>query len=208
MGSPRTTNERGHGERLRAELLVAATELMASPRPVAVPSLRAVARTARVTPSAVYLHFASGHALATAVIAELFADLRREIDRAGPPDGEPSARLRATAHAVATWAQRRPGAYQMLFETPDPVGPEQEVSAGPGLDLLDRVTRLVAQLDHCGVPSTDPTSRRRALQIWAAVHGVVSLRLHKPHDFWVGSLHDDIDELLDVLTTGGPRLSR
>lgn len=169
---------------------------MAAPRPVEVPSLRAVAREAGVSPSAVYLHFDSREALALAVVADLFADLRRTIDAADRPADSPADRLRATAHAVAGWAARRPGAYQVLFETEDLVPAEQ----GPGLDLLDRVAGLIRLIRD--LPEAE--ERRLALRVWAVLHGVVSLRMHKQHAPWVAGPGEDLDAVIDSVLAWSP----
>ena len=195
----RSVNARGDGERLRADLLQFATQMLAAPRGVEIPSLRAVARAAGVTPSAVYLHFDSGEDLARQVIAGHFADLRAHLRAVDDVFASGERRLLAISAALAAWAQERPGAYQVLFESPDLSSPED----GPGIDLLDLLTDLIADLD---VESAD--ARRRALLLWSAVHGVISLHLHKPDAPWVGSIDDDVEDVVRAIVrsatgTGG-----
>jgi AcrR family transcriptional regulator len=139
----------------------------------------------------VYLHFSSGEELTAAVVEDLFADLRRELDAADDSQADPATRLHAAGQTLALWAQRRPGAYQVLFEAPDVVPP----GSGPGLDLLDRVAGLLAALGH------RPHHRCEllAMRIWAGLHGVISLRLHKPNAPWPASIDADIDDVLAVL---------
>lgn len=192
----RGRNARGQGERLRRELLDAAAELMAAPRPVEAPPLRAVARTAGVAPSAVYLHFGSGQELAEAVVADLFADLRAAIDADDDPTADPRQRVHLVAGALSAWAHRRPGAYQVLFEAAD-VGPLAGQRPGPGLDLLERVRDLLLLAGH------DPAAAGLLVpRVWAALHGLVSLRLHKPDAPWAADLDTDIRAVLDALLTG------
>lgn len=193
----RDRNVRGHGDRLRRELLDAATVLMAAPRPAAAPSLRAVARATGVAPSAVYLHFDSGRQLAEAVVEDVFADLRRTFDAADDPEAVPVQRVRLVARALCEWAERRPGAYQLLFEAPDLAWSGHEAdphSYGPGRDLLDRVHRLLV------LAGRDPDDAGRlVLRLWAGLHGLVSLRLHKPQAPWETDLLDDVDAVLAAL---------
>jgi AcrR family transcriptional regulator len=192
----RSRNARGQGARLRGELLAAATALMAAPRPVTPPSLRAVAKAAGVAPTAVYLHFDSGQALALAVVEELFGDLRREVDAADDPDADPVARLHLVGQALADWAGRRPAAYQLLFEAPDvAVGTDPSGKrVGPGIVFLEMVAHLLVLTGRAPADATV-----RALRVWVALHGAVSLRLHKPHAPWATALTEDVDELLEAL---------
>ncbi|MEU6581113.1 TetR/AcrR family transcriptional regulator [Nocardia sp. NPDC046763] len=186
MPGTRQRRTRGEGERLRAELVAAAIDLLLEPQPLPAPSLRAIARACGVAPSAVYMHFASQDALNYAVITELFGRLRADLDAADPEAASPAERLDALLGAYLTWAENHPGAYQLLFERPDPLDTEGE---GPGLDLLDRLARLL--------PDTDPQARRAtALRIWCAVHGVASLRIHKPSAPWAATARSDARALV------------
>ncbi|WP_433565375.1 TetR/AcrR family transcriptional regulator [Nocardia sp. CA-151230] len=181
MPGTRQRRTRGEGERLRAELVAAAIDLLLEPQPLPAPSLRAIARACGVAPSAVYMHFASQDALNYAVIAELFGRLRADLDAADPEAASPAERLDALLGAYLSWAENHPGAYQLLFERPDPLDTEGE---GPGMDLLDRLARLL--------PGTDPQAgRATALRIWCAVHGVASLRIHKPSAPWAAAARAD-----------------
>ena len=179
---PRVGHRRGDGELLRDQLLAAATALLVAPRRVEPPSLRAVARASGVSPSAVYLHFTSQADLVATVVAAQYAELRRALDDADDTDADPGARLGLLAEAYVTWGLAHPGAYQLLFESADVLpsaAPGEEVT-GPGLDLLDRVAELV---DLVG--TRQEPGQQVALQIWAALHGHVSLRLHKQEAPWL-----------------------
>ncbi|MFJ9366572.1 TetR/AcrR family transcriptional regulator [Nocardia sp. NPDC101769] len=193
MPGTRQRRTRGEGERLRAELVTAAIDLLLEPQPLPAPSLRAIARACGVAPSAVYMHFASQDALNYAVITELFGRLRAELDAADPQAASPAERLDALLGAYLTWAENHPGAYQLLFERPDPLDTEGE---GPGLDLLDRLARLLPDIDP-QVPGTDLQARRAtALRIWCAVHGVASLRIHKSSAPWAATARSDARALV------------
>ncbi len=184
--STRTPHQRGDGERLRDELIEAASALLLAARPSAAPSLRAIARECGVAPSAVYRHFPSQEALLMAVVEVHFEHLRAALDAVQQEDAEPGAQVRAMARTYVAWAMEHPGAYQLLFERPDPQGPP---GTGPGLDLLDRVARAL--------PGEDPAGR--ALQLWSAMHGVASLHIHKPRAPWVITPDGDVDALVAAL---------
>jgi AcrR family transcriptional regulator len=67
---------------LRAGLISAAVTMLAEVQPVAVPSLRSIARACRVAPSAVYWHFPSEAELRSAVLDAEYADMVESIERA------------------------------------------------------------------------------------------------------------------------------
>jgi AcrR family transcriptional regulator len=197
----RVGNRRGDGELLRAQLLDAATALLVAPRRVEPPSLRAVARASGVSPSAVYLHFRSQADLVATVVAAQYAQLRGALDDADDADADPAHRLGLLAEAYVTWGLAHPGAYQLLFESPDalPAAAPGEHVTGPGIDLLDRVAVLV---DLAG--TRPEPGRQVALQIWAALHGQVSLRLHKQEAPWLRDAVSDGRRIVAALHAPDP----
>ena len=176
----REPNPRGSGEQLRAQLVGAASDLLLSPQSVALPSLRAVARACDVSPAAVYLHFDSQHALIAAVIDaqlhELEVTVRGDLDVAAAPADQ----LNQFGRSYVTWGLEHPGAYQLLFETADRLElPEHDLDS-PNWDLISEAATLVASATGQDVEA----SRAVAFRLWAALHGVVSLRIHKPGVPW------------------------
>lgn len=179
----REPNPRGAGDQLRAQLVAAASELLLSPQSVALPSLRAVARACDVSPAAVYLHFDSQKALIDAVIDTQLASLGAAV-RAAPehPDGA----IVAFGLAYADWALEHPGAYQLLFESADRLGMGEGDHHASGDELIAGATALLT------ATTSNREPRRLALSLWSALHGVVSLRLHKPHMDWEVALDEEI----------------
>jgi AcrR family transcriptional regulator len=159
---------------LRAELLAAAVGMLAEPQAVAVPSLRAIARACHVAPSAVYWHFPSEADLRSAVLDVQYADMVDSIEAAidnAAPDADP---LEVAGRAYIDWGLSHSGAYQLLFESGDPL-PETRAPHGPRLQA--RIVALASE-----VPGADPFAA--ALLLWSAWHGIVSLRLHKREWSW------------------------
>lgn len=189
MTETRRRSERGGGERLRAELVDAAITLLLDPASTGTPSLRAIARACGVAPSAVYMHFPSQAELMYAVVDQLFARLRTALDAADSPGAEPRERLDAMIDAYLHWSQEHPGAYQLLFERPDP---PPDTGIGPGLDLLGRLRDALAAV----APAADDTL---ALRVWSVVHGIASLRLHKPEAPWRTTPADDARLIVTAL---------
>jgi AcrR family transcriptional regulator len=190
----RESNRRGEGDHLRSELVRAATELLVAPQTVAPPSLRAIARECGVSPSAVYLHFDSQADLIAAVVDAQYDELAAALAAADRPRGIPLTRLQALAQAYVTWGIEHPGAYQLLFESADAL-PVAFSGSAVGEGLMDAVAELVRA--H-GVSRRDEAAKR-AQRIWVALHGLVSLRIHKPQADWPASATADATVLVTAL---------
>ena len=80
-GLRRPRAPRGSGDRLRGEILDAATDLLLETERARAVSIRSVARRVGVTPPSIYLHFADKDALLDAVCARCFEKLDEEMQR-------------------------------------------------------------------------------------------------------------------------------
>jgi AcrR family transcriptional regulator len=159
---------------LRATLLASAIEMLAEPQAVAVPSLRSIARACDVAPSAVYWHFPSEADLRSAVLDAEYADMVDSIEHALDTRGPDADALEVAGEAYVAWGLAHPGAYQLLFESSDPL-PETRAEHGPRLQR--RIVELAAEVDP-------DDSFAAALLLWTVWHGLVSLRLHKTEWDW------------------------
>jgi AcrR family transcriptional regulator len=167
----RTPAKRGQGERLRHEILDAAIALIADRGDEAV-SMRAIARAVGVSPPAVYLHFADKRELMVAVLEHVFADLARALEDADK--GEPRERVRALVRAYVSWGVAHPGRYKISYEgaIARQLPPDSERPFGrPQLERLAAAVAAIRAHD----------TMRTTTRLWACAHGVVSLRLNKPH---------------------------
>lgn len=175
---------------LRAELIAAAVNMLAEPQPVTVPSLRSIARACHVAPSAVYWHFPSEADLRSAVLDAEYADMVGSIEHAlsqAPPEADP---LMVAGDAYIAWGLAHPGAYQLLFESGDPL-PATRAATGPRLQ--QRIVALAAAVDP-GAPFA------AALLLWSAWHGIVSLRLHKTDWDWGQSAEEANARIVTAMT--------
>ena len=189
----RAPHARGQGDRLRHELVEAAAALLARPRTVPAPSLRAVARAVGVSPAAVYLHFASQADLVWAVLERHLDGLAAALHAADDPALDVRERMHGGAAAYVAWGLEHPGAYQLLFESVDTL----DIDGGqdvPG----DRLVEETAEILVDGGVAVD-AARRAATRTWMALHGLVSLRLHKPHQEWPDGLDRDRRALVDAM---------
>lgn len=182
----RRPNPRGHGDRLRAELVAAASDLLEDGDGEETLSLRAVARRAGVAPQSVYLHFADRRALLVAVYQARFGELVAALEAVAA--GDATDRLRALCHAYFRYAQEHPGHYRVLFGTAGSPGWEPHEMVGmAALEILDSAVRA-----YTGDRSPAPAPATVCL--WAALHGLVVLRRDRPSFPW-----PDLDTLIDTL---------
>jgi AcrR family transcriptional regulator len=176
----REPNARGTGDQLRAQLVEAASGLLLDTQAVALPSLRAVARACSVSPAAVYLHFDSAQALTSAVIDYQLVALDTAIRAGFDSAAAPRDQLRGFALAYVTWGLAHPGAYQLLFESADRLALPGHDLDDPNWALMDAAAAMVA----ADRGSAWDVARAEAFRLWAALHGIVSLRIHKPEVPW------------------------
>ncbi|WP_413813145.1 TetR/AcrR family transcriptional regulator [Streptomyces sp. OE57] len=179
---------------LRSELIAAATAMLAEPQPVRVPSLRSIARSCGVAPSAVYWHFPSEADLRSAVLDAEYTSLIESVQQALDGLGEHDDPLVVAGDAYIAWALDHPGAYQLLFESNDEL-PATRAEHGPRLQR--RIVELARRVD----PATPFAA---ALMLWSAWHGIVSLRLHKNEWDWGMSAQEANARLVSALARHRP----
>lgn len=194
---PRERNPRGHGSRLREEILAGATDLLEESGSEQAVTLRAVARRVGISAPSIYAHFPDREAIVDAIIDGAFSDFNGAIYAAtaavGPTD--PLERLRAGCAAYLRFAADRPERYRLLFErrTVHPAGtPVPSVRT-------ESFGWLVAALQDCikaGISASDDAARD-ATVIWAALHGYATLHSLVPGFPW-----PDSAVMLDRIVSG------
>jgi AcrR family transcriptional regulator len=175
------------GDNLYDDLLVAAVELASTRMSLAVPSLRAVARACAVSATAVYRHFASQSDLNQAVLLRIDASFVEEVAGADDPGRPPRERLRSLAHGYLNWGLANPGLYQLRFESADQLRADHVHS-----DAADALLGHIGEL----LEDSGAASGLVAQDLWACVHGMVSLRIHKPDHPWPEQPAMQLDRLL------------
>lgn len=193
--SGRARNPRGAGDRLRQEIIEAATSLIGEDGQGAL-SLRAIARRAGVTAPAIYAHFDDLDAVRRAVIDSTFTDFAAYLRRALRGHADPADRLRILCRAYARFGLTRPHEYEMMFGAepdPSPGGTAKSLDTMEGAEpfsiLLDAIRACV---DTGASGSTQPVEDATAM--WVALHGYVSLRSAIPDFPWPAG-----DSLLDAI---------
>jgi AcrR family transcriptional regulator len=194
--SNRPRNPRGEGNRLREQLLAATAEVLNEVGDASRVSVRAIARRAGVSPTALYLQFPDRDTLVTAAVDAGFETFNAELTAAAAVPGSPEERLMAMGLAYLAFSEHRPALYAILFSARRPL-----VDKAPEVDRDRALDGLVALL-QLRTPSleTDAASEL-AILIWSSLHGYAMLRAVRPHMDWP-SPDDYLRQLLTAYAPG------
>jgi len=201
--SPRRVRaRRGEGERLRDEILAAATRLLIETGDESAVSIRAVAAAVGVTPPSIYLHFGDKNELLRAVCSEQFRQLAERNEVAAASTDDPVEALRRCGRAYVAFGLENPESYRILFMCHDRAGtedaqPETIANAAAFFDLVRRVQRAI---DAGALRPADPV--QAAMGLWATAHGLTSLLIAHPAFPWPLDREQLIDGILDQALTG------
>ena len=187
---------------LGSRLLEAATQLMTARPQATLPSLRAVARECGVSATAVYRYFASQSELIRSVLLAKFASFESMILEADDPLASSEDRVRMAAHAYLDWGIENPGIYSLLFESADQLGKDYVIGDASGI-LMPRFVEMMKASPLVDTSQRDPSSE--AERFWTYLHGLVSLRIHKPDHPWRYDVHDEVESLVELFFTGYDR---
>lgn len=181
----RARNPRGQGPRLRADIIDAATQLVAQGGTEGL-TLRAVARKAGITAPAIYAHFTGLAEILEALVDNSFDALADYMRRAAERCTDPPNRLRATCHAYVAFGRQYPNEYAVMFthKTGLVAGEKgRSVESMRGAQAFDLVLEPLRACIACGASrSTDPEADATAL--WVALHGYITLNTSVPDFPW------------------------
>ena len=186
----RARARRGEGERLRDEILVAATKVLAETGSEQAMSMRAVAEQAGVSPPSIYMHFADKTDLVYAVCERHFTELDAHVEAALEGITDPVERLAARGRAYVEFGLAHAEQYRVLFlatEAPAHYTPERMVEMSGFDHLLENVQQCI---DAGLIAPGDPEVI--SVGLWAQVHGITSLLVSKPTVPW-----PPVDTLVD-----------
>jgi len=195
---------RGEGDRLRSDLLDAATELMAQHGTIDGISLRAVARRAGVSPTAVYRHFDDHLDLLRESVARSWKHFYDVMRAAADGTDDPFDAFDAAGQAYIGFATDHQGEYRVLFSNrihldSTDIGLPRPAAHSEGMDdagvaAFQVLVGLVsAVLDRNG-DDRDPFFVAAQVHTW--IHGMVDLMGCHPDAEWPA-----IEPLLHGLTT-------
>ena len=203
--------ERRERERteLRGKILDAARELFVEHGYESV-SMRMIAKRIEYSPTAIYFHFKDKEALFQELCATDFLSLAKAFGRIGRI-ADPVERMKAAGRAYAEFAVEFPHHYRLMFMTPAPgprlpPGDDGPVQRGnPEEDAYFFLKQTVEEGIRAGRfrPELDDPEELAQL-LWAAIHGVVSLRIAKGNDTWVewAPVLELVDRMIEVTVRG------
>jgi len=178
------SRERRERERIdtRQKILSAARELFVRLGYEAT-TMRALARAIEYTPTAIYHHFESKEALLTELSMLDFRALAAALQRIGKI-ADPIERLRRMGVAYVEFGVTHPMPYQFMFMTRRPPGAYKGVAHGdPGEDAYAFLRETCAEAIASGRLRPEFQDAEEVAQMaWAAMHGVVALRIAKGDD--------------------------
>ena len=188
----RRRNPRGQGERLRTELLDAAAEILARDGNARGLSLSSVARAVGIAATSVYLHFPDIDQLKHALVDRGYAEMssRRAEATAGITD--PGTIVLTRWRAYAHFAIDNPGLYRLMFGSELPPAKAFDMPDSPGRQAFMDGVRSIAQAQQAGRATATDDPFQLTTLVWAAVHGLVSLRMDRPNFPWTG-----LDTMID-----------
>jgi AcrR family transcriptional regulator len=187
---PRQRAARGEGERLRTDLLAAAADLIAEHGEMEAVSLRAVARRAGVSPTAVYRHFDDHVDLLRDTVDHCWTTFYEQLREAHDRTDDPFLAFQAMGDAYVAYAMEHTGQYRVLFSDKVDLGDGDSPGGLAAFQLLvDVVTRILDALGDRRGPFFV------AVQVHTWIHGIVDLCGSHPDMPW-----PETTQLLDGLS--------
>lgn len=175
-GLRRQRAPRGLGDRLRHEILDAATALLLETGQARAVSIRSVAQRVGVTSPSIYLHFKDKDALLDAVCARYLDRLDEEMSRAAIGQQSTVEVLRAQGLAYVRFALQAPELYRLVTVSVSSAG---AVDIAMHSSAFTHLRASVQKLMDEGVYRADDASMV-ALALLTAAHAVATVVTAKP----------------------------
>jgi AcrR family transcriptional regulator len=191
--SARRRNPRGAGGRLRDDIIAAATQLLAETGDDSQLTLRGVAKRLGIAAPSIYRHFPDIGHLKLAVVERSFATFTQARDAAAAQHtADPAQALLARCRAYCDFALANPGPYRFLFSHHAPTGDP----GGPlvGLPAFDALAASIRRCQQAGLAGASDDPAWLAAQVWAALHGLVLLRMNAPGFPWPAPIEQLADQ--------------
>ena len=208
---PRQRYARGEGDKLRVDLLHAAAELMATHGTLDGISLRAVAREAGVSPTAVYRHFDDHLTLLRESVAQCWANFYQVLRAAQDSSDDPFVAFHNAGRAYVSFAMEQRGQYRVLFSNTIDLGMTNEEihrlidvpdgTTDAGMAAFQLLIDLVADMLAARGDDRDPFFV--AVQVHTWIHGIVHLCGGHPDAPWP-AIDDQLDGLTEALRLTPP----
>lgn len=193
----RQRSPRGEGESLRQDLLAAAAELIATHDSIESISLRSVARTAGVSPTAVYRHFDDHLDLMQQAVEYCWENFRTAIQAGSESSEDPFEAFHNTGLRYVDFAMEHRGQYRVLFSNRVEVGTVTSTAS----DAFDILVDLIAAVLEANGDDRDPVFVAMQTHTW--IHGIVDLVGGHPDMVWhdTTTMLDSLGEALRLTRT-------
>jgi len=181
----RTRNPRGQGERLRKDLIESALDLLSITGDPDQVSIRAVAKSAGVSPTAAYRHFDDRDALITAACDQCFSEFTQFMLDATATIPDPFERLSAASTAYLSYARAESGHYRVLFSRASEVssteGADFPVGGDPAGTAFQQLVVMISDCLEAGAqPTVEGDATYLGFLVWTWVHGIADLANSHP----------------------------
>lgn len=170
----RVRNKWGEGERLRGEILDAASRLLSRLGGADGLTMRGIAREAGIAPASIYQHFDDRAAVVRGLLDHEFDRLQavmRDADKRVDA-GDVLGRVRAQVHAYCAFAIDNPGHYRLMLTS-------RAERTQQFLDVIDTVAGALRRCEDAGHVLRLPADKAAAM-IMVGAHGRVALRHSSP----------------------------
>ncbi|WP_020662231.1 TetR/AcrR family transcriptional regulator [Amycolatopsis benzoatilytica] len=196
----RTRNRWGEGERLRGEILAAASRLLSELDGEDALTIRGVARAVGIAPASIYQHFSDRAALVSGLTQHEFGRLRTAMETAASevPDGDAVGRVRALLHAYCRFAMANPGHYRLMTANGASRSAPDVRPRGPMVDVVDLITAAFSQCAEAGFALRVPAERAGVIA-FVGMHGRVALFHSQARRQSVELVVSFADELLELV---------
>jgi AcrR family transcriptional regulator len=195
---------RGSGHERREEILTAARELFLEHGVEGV-STRQIAARVGISQTALYVYFKSKEEMLDRLVDAALRKLGVALDAVNVSWADPVDFLRANLREYIRFGLSHPDEYRLCFMLRD-ARRKSDASYGEehnpvGEALFNALVSRIEQGVDSGKLRCLKTGRAAAQSVWAAMHGLVALRLAFP-DFGWAPLDEQIDGHVDMLLHG------
>jgi AcrR family transcriptional regulator len=198
---------KGEGPERRSEILQVAKRLFLE-EGYSRTTIRRIASEIGISSTALYVYFPDKNSILREICAETFTGLMREFEAIKAQKLAPLAALRAAAYAYIDFGLGHPHEYELTFvvHQPEICAQGETDPEDPGETAYHSLLDLVAEAVDGGALA-EPNVDRIAQQIWAGVHGLVTLFLSQPDFPWGVGKDELIRGHVEMLARGIARES-
>jgi len=168
-------------EQLKSRILDHALDIIVSGGMDALTMRHLASRTGMTAPN-LYNYFSGKDEIYISIVIRGFEMLQADLKAAHHATSDPAARARAMIDAYMHFGMTRPRYYDIMFTRPTPkyndyVGTPHEALSAVELRISMEIAELALNTAAAltGTPTGDDAVRRRIIEIWSLLHGMITL---------------------------------